>query len=379
LRRLSKICVVALACAGLSTAVRAAPAFASGNPFPLTPVAGFSTSDGNGFWLTYADGAVSTNGSAAFHGDASQLALAGPVVGGAVARSGSGYWLVASDGGIFTYGSAQFFGSTGALHLNQPVFSMAPSKLGNGYWLVARDGGIFTFGDAHFYGSTGGIHLSQPIIGITTSPTGKGYRMVAKDGGIFSFGDVPFYGSLPSRGLHTTDVVGMASTPTGKGYWIARADGTVYNFGDAGNFGLYTRSQCDPIVGIFSNPKRQGYRLLMQSGATVAFFQSAPGGGKETGIPVQCVPTSSDPHIAPPPLPPVITHINDGSTEMTRINGTTVRWSLRVDRSNGITEFVGPVDQKIGVTKRVPLRDGGDVVMTVNNFGSGLTWTDGID
>jgi hypothetical protein len=71
--------------------------------------------------------------------------------------------------------------------------------------------------------------------------------------------------------------------------------------------------------------------------------------------------------------------INQGSTQMTKINATTARWSLRVDSSNGITDFVGPIDQRIGTTERVPLCYGGDVVMTINNFGSGLTWSDGID
>jgi hypothetical protein len=103
--------------------------------------------------------------------------------------------------------------------------------------------------------------------------------MVARDGGIFSFGDVPFYGSLPSRGVRATNAVGMAPSPSGKGYWIARADGSVYAFGDAQDFGYYTPSPCDPVAGIFANPKVQGYRLLLQSGATVAYFQGAPGGG----------------------------------------------------------------------------------------------------
>lgn len=274
-------------------------AHAAANPWPQAAVNGFATPNGAGFWLAYANGAVGNYGNASLHGDASGLSLSGPVVGGAVNPNGSGYWLVATDGGIFTYGAARFHGSTGAIRLNQAVFSMAPSKSGNGYWLVARDGGIFAFGDARFYGSTGAIALNQPINGIGTSPTGRGYRMVAKDGGIFSFGDVGYYGSLPSIGLQVSDVVGTAATPTNRGYWIAEADGVVHAFGDAPNFGDYAPSLCDLPTAIFANPKAAGYRLVLQSGATVAFGH-APGGAAATGSPRQC--SSSPSPSAPSPI-----------------------------------------------------------------------------
>jgi hypothetical protein len=316
---------------------------AAANPWPHTAVNGFSTPTGGGFWLVYADGSVGAHGAAGFYGDASHVALKGPVVGGAVTPTGTGYWLVASDGGIFSYGSAQFHGSTGARHLNQPVFSMAPSKSGKGYWLVARDGGIFAFGNAPFYGSTGAIKLNQPINGIGTSTSGKGYRMVAKDGGIFSFGDVGFYGSLPSVGLHVTDVVGTASTPTNRGYWIAETDGRVEAFGDAPNFGSYRPSLCDLPTAIFSNPKAQGYRLVLQSGATVAFGH-APGGHAATGTPRQC---SSQP--TPPPAHHGVS-FGDGtyrigvdlgaSTYRTRANSSGCYW----EREKG---FSGSVDDII--------------------------------
>jgi hypothetical protein len=347
--RWAKVLFVALSIAVGLVGVGGRAAHAAANPFPHTAVSGFSTPDGQGFWLTYSDGAISTNGNAANRGDASQLALKGPMVGGAVAAGGGGYWLVANDGGIFSYGSARFFGSMGAARLNQPVFSMAATKSGKGYWLVARDGGIFTFGDGHFYGSTGAITLNQPIIGITTSPTGKGYRMVARDGGIFSFGDVPFYGSLPSRGMHATNAVGMAPSPSGKGYWIARADGTVDSFGDAPYLGNYTPSVCDAVAAIFANPKQPGYRLLLQSGATVAFFQGAPGGGRETGAPRQCPPGVGGGGVTG------FTGVNFRSVACTPIDDSHVRWSLRYDTNDGVTKFIGPFVQKFGTTKTVPV------------------------
>jgi hypothetical protein len=248
-----------------------------GNGFPRAVVAGFSTNTGNGFWITFADGAVSSHGDAVHRGDVRCLPLRGPMVGGAAAPSTSGYWLVASDGGIFSFGTAKFYGSMGGKPLNQPVFSMAATKSGKGYWSVARDGGIFSFGDAKFFGSMGGKRLNQPITGITNTPTGRGYRMIARDGGIFSFGDAPFYGSLPGLNIRVNDVVAAASTPTNRGYWIARANGSVYAFGDAKFLGSYqVTSAWDPVVGIFSNPVAQGYRLVTATGKTVP-FGNAPG------------------------------------------------------------------------------------------------------
>src|SRR5438105_11363880 len=104
---------IAFALLLISGAVVAAgsTASAAANPWPHTVVNGFSTPTGGGFWLVYADGSVSATGDAHLYGDASGIALNGPVVGGAVAPSGTGYWLVATDGGVFTYGSARFHGS----------------------------------------------------------------------------------------------------------------------------------------------------------------------------------------------------------------------------------------------------------------------------
>jgi hypothetical protein len=264
-----------------------ASAGAAGNVWPRRAMGGFSTPKGAGFWITYANGAVSPVGSAKNFGDSSSLGLVGPMQGGASTPKGDGYWLVGYDGGVFTHGAAHFYGSMGGHVLNQPIFSMSSTASGRGYWLVARDGGIFSFGDAHFHGSAGNMHLNQPITGITRSPSGRGYRMVATDGGIFSFGDTPFYGSLPGKGIHVSDVVGMAPTPTNKGYWIVRRDGSTYAFGDAHYYGNYTTFTCDPVTGIFSNPSAPGYRIVTQNGATIP-FGTAPGGSAMTGSPKPC-------------------------------------------------------------------------------------------
>jgi hypothetical protein len=277
-------CVAVVTLTGGLLAAGALPVSATTtSSLPHVAVGGFSTPNGAGFALVFADGSVRPGAS----GDAFSRPLNAAMTGAAGVPTGGGYWEVAADGGVFGYGGAQFYGSMGSARLNQPVFSMAPTKSGKGYWLVARDGGIFSFGDARFFGSAGNLVLNQPIVGITTSTTGRGYRLAARDGGIFGYGDAAFQGSLPGRGVHATDVVGMAPTPTGNGYWIARGNGQVYAFGDAHALGSGAPSSCDAITAIVANPKAQGYRLVTTSGATVAFGR-APGGTRPTGVARRC-------------------------------------------------------------------------------------------
>jgi len=297
--------------AGALFAATSPTAHAAANAWPRVAVGGLSSSDGGGYWLTFADGSVKAFGDAGLHGDASRLRLDGPMVGGTDVPNGTGYWLVGSDGGVSSYGAAHFYGSMGATPLFQPIFSMASTADGRGYWLVARDGGIFTFGNGHFYGSMCGHRLDQPIVGIQRSPSGHGYRMVARDGGIFDFGDAPYLGSLPGLGMHVTDVVAAAPTPTNRGYWILRRSGRVYPFGDAQGFGSYTNPCGDPAVAIFSNPKAQGYRIVTASGATLA-YGAAPGGSRGTGTPAGC-----------PVLPPLPTSSTTTSSTSSSTSSTT--------------------------------------------------------
>jgi acetyl esterase/lipase len=237
--------------------------------WPHVVVGGFATPSGNGGWVVYADGTVSSFGDGRRFGDMAGRQLNAPIVGGAATPSGGGYWMVAADGGIFAFGDARFFGSMGGKRLNQPVFSMAATKSGRGYWLVAYDGGIFSFGDARYFGSLGNRRLNQPINGIITSPSGKGYRMVARDGGIFSFGDAPFFGS--AAGVRANDVIGMAPTPTNKGYWIARKNGSVSAYGDAPRYRDVTVTPFDPVAAIFSSPTRAGFTLVLTRGTRLSF------------------------------------------------------------------------------------------------------------
>ena len=149
---------------------------------------------------------------------------------------------------------------------------------------------IFGYGDAHFLRVAPAVSLlNQPITGMGTSPTGKGYRPRRGDGGIFGYGDVKFYGSLPGIDVHVADVIGQRSDTDGKGLLDHAYGGQVYAFGDAHRLGNYVASPCDPIAAIFANPKKQGYRLVTRSGATLP-FGTAPGGNLPTGTPMKCPP-----------------------------------------------------------------------------------------
>ena len=251
---------------------------AAARSWPHSVVAGFSTPSGAGYWLVYADGTVKGKGNARPYGDATRFPLVGPIVGGATTPSGKGYWLAASDGGVFTFGDAHFYGSMGGTHLNGPVFSIAPTPTGKGYWLVARDGGVFAFGDAHFYGSAFGGIQRFPIAGFAVGPNGAGYQMITRYAALLNFGKFPLPTSLPGRGFDAgvTNVIGMASTPTKRGEWIAlRSGGGALAVGDARYVARPAHSK-GPIVGIFSNPKHQGFALVTASGA-VFRFGAAPG------------------------------------------------------------------------------------------------------
>src|SRR5580698_9036786 len=79
--------------AGNSTASATAPPGATNGSYAIVDAAG----------------GVMTFGGAAYDGDALEVPLSKPIVGGTADPNG-GYWLVASDGGVFSFGNAPFWG-----------------------------------------------------------------------------------------------------------------------------------------------------------------------------------------------------------------------------------------------------------------------------
>ncbi|HEY3941202.1 MAG TPA: putative Ig domain-containing protein [Acidimicrobiales bacterium] len=226
-----------------------------------------ATPDGTGYWISGADGAIASFGTATGHGSMGGQPLNAPVVGMAATPDGGGYWEVGADGGIFAFGDASFHGSMGGRPLNQPIVGIAAAHDGAGYWEVAADGGIFAFGDAAFDGSMGGRPLNAPIVGMAATPDGGGYWEVAADGGIFAFGDASFHGSTGSLTL-SKPVLGVASTSDGAGYWLVAADGGIFAFGDAAFDGSGAASGTTAIgmIGL-----RAGYSIIAADGTRTNF------------------------------------------------------------------------------------------------------------
>ena len=247
-------------------------------PVPSTAVGIAATADGAGYWIAYANGAVSPYGDAGTYGTLGDTVLNAPIDHIVATPDGRGFWLVAADGGIFAEGDAKFYGSAASMHLNAPIVDMAPTPDGAGYWLVGADGGIFSYGDAVFDGSTGNLHLNQPVVGMAPDSATGGYWLVARDGGIFAF-DAPFYGSTGSTHLNQP-VNGMAGTPDGLGYWSVASDGGIFNYGDAPFDGSAGSLVLDaPIVGMAPNLATDGYWLVGSDGGVFSYGTEFLGAG----------------------------------------------------------------------------------------------------
>jgi sugar lactone lactonase YvrE len=195
----------------------------------------------------------------------------------------SGYWLVGGDGGVFSYGT-HFYGSTGNLTLNQPVFAITSTKDGKGYWFVARDGGVFSYGDAKYHGSVPsvGVHVTD-IVGMAEDEATGGYWLVGRDGGVYAF-DAPFHGSVPELGDHVADIVGITATADGGGYDLVSSTGAVYSFGDARyHGGANTMAHLNaPVVGISLDAATGGYWEAGSDGGVYAY--DAPFDGSAGGL-----------------------------------------------------------------------------------------------
>jgi len=213
-------------------AVAGAPALGPGTGLRLNAnvVDIVARPQGDGYWLTAADGGVFGFGAAHFYGSAARQRLAAPVVGIASTPSGNGYWLAAADGGVFAYGDAPFEGSilSRSFTTLAPIVAIAPTPSGHGYWLTAADGGVFGFGDAQFEGAATAVHHGAPIVAMAATPSGFGYYELAADGGVFAFGDARFEGASVD-GTHVA--TGIVLGPNGHGYQVVRSDGSVVGFG----------------------------------------------------------------------------------------------------------------------------------------------------
>ena len=227
-------------------------------------------------------------------------ALDSPVVGMAATSDGLGYWLVRANGAVTPYGDAVSYGEMSNVPLNAPITHIVATSDGHGYWLVAADGGIFSFGDAHFYGSMGGRPLNAPVVDMAPTPNGQGYWLVGSDGGVFAFGDAPFYGSMGGRPLNKP-VVGMAGDPAPAvtGWWRRMA---------ASSPTAPTSTARPGACGSTSRSTR--WRPLPTVPATGSWPPTAASSVSATPALTAVPATSSWPHLSwawPPTLPPAAT------------------------------------------------------------------------
>ena len=237
-----------------------------------------ATKDGQGYWLSSADGGVFTFGDAPFEGSLGALPLQGPIVAMAATADDQGYWLGALDGGVFALGDAHFYGSMGGTKLNQPIVGMAATPDGGGYWLVAADGGIFAFGDAHFYGSMGGTKLTSPSSAWRPPPTAAatGWWPPTEAS---SPSATPTSTARPPMTICPIPIVGMFASPDGGGYTMSTANGVVFAIGDAQSYGqLQLDPTATPISAIIGNNLGTGYWLLDPDAWQYSFTTPTPEG-----------------------------------------------------------------------------------------------------
>ncbi len=269
---------VALVVLVASVTVPAATATASANPWPHTIGSGFSTASGNGYWLVYKDGTVSTTGDAHFYGNSSrephQSHCGGSGRAGRLAAIGSWQPTAASSAsGVRAFPgrhgrhTAQSTGVLDGGHRDRTRLLARRSRRRDFQFRrheVLRIDGRNTSSTSRSRGS----HAARRAAAIGWSPRRRHLQLrgrpLLRQSGL-------------QRGVHASDAVGMAASPTNKGYWIARSDGSVYTFGDALRYPDYRATPANPIQAIFGNPSTRGYRLVAMNGSTFSFGSSSVG------------------------------------------------------------------------------------------------------
>jgi SAM-dependent methyltransferase len=206
-------------------------------PFPLrAPIVGMAaTPDGKGYWLLGADGGVFAFGDAQWYGSGTTAQYLSipvtttarfPFTGMAPTTDGGGYWLVRADGAVQAFGDAvtavptvpALSGAdlpvpttTTASPVQMTATAIAATTTGHGYWELYqyRTGPdrVAPVGDTEFLGVPFITTFSLPPlntepIGLCLTPDGGGLWVAAQDGGVFAYGDAPFLGSAGSMRLN---------------------------------------------------------------------------------------------------------------------------------------------------------------------------------
>ena len=78
---------------------------------------------------------------------------------------GHGYWLLYANGAVTPFGDAANLGApVGYVNSFNPATAIFPTADGQGYWVATARGDVFSYGDAPYLGSMAAAGLNGLII-----------------------------------------------------------------------------------------------------------------------------------------------------------------------------------------------------------------------
>ena len=206
-----------------------------------------------------------------------------PAVVGVVATTdGKGYYVLRADGAVDAYGVPSYGSlAAGSLPTGVTATGIALDSATGGYWVVASNGTVKGF-NAPFHGETlvpsGGWGQHPAAVAIAGAPDGSGYYVLRANGAVYSYG-AKGHGSLAGHLFYRTIApvvaVALAVDPVTGGYWIATSTGRVANF-DAPTFGspivdAHGKYGGVPISALAATANGRGYYVLLTNGAIDAY------------------------------------------------------------------------------------------------------------
>src|ERR1019366_4265439 len=91
-----------------------------------------------------------------------------PVTSAVRTSDGKGYWILYANGAVAGFGDApNFTGPIGAVGGLDPATAITPTSDGGGVWIFSANGSVFAYGDAPNDGGMAGQHLNGAIIAAT--------------------------------------------------------------------------------------------------------------------------------------------------------------------------------------------------------------------
>ncbi|MHB8378614.1 MAG: hypothetical protein ACYDB2_01690 [Acidimicrobiales bacterium] len=204
------------------------------------------------------------------------------VVGVVATTDGKGYYVLRANGAVDAYGVPSYGSfATGSLPTGVTATGIALDSASGGYWVVTSNGTVKGF-NAPYHGETllppGGWGQHPAAVAIASAPDGSGYYVLRANGAVYAYG-AKGHGSLAGHLFHRTIApvvaVALAVDPTTGGYWIATSTGRVANF-DAPTFGpslvdAHAKYGGVPTSALAATANGLGYYVLQSNGAIEAY------------------------------------------------------------------------------------------------------------